>query len=71
MVLAEISDNGHGISAKDLNLIFKPFYTSKAKGLGLGLPLVRRVIERLGGTVEVESHTGKGTTVCLHLPIWK
>lgn len=69
-VIAEIRDNGPGITPKEMGLIFKPFFTSKAKGLGLGLPLVRRVIERLGGSVELESTPGDGTIVRLHFPLW-
>jgi signal transduction histidine kinase len=68
-VIAELTDTGPGIRPADMNLIFKPFFTNKAKGLGLGLPLVRRVVERLGGTVEVASKLGHGTTVLLKLPV--
>lgn len=71
LVLAEVKDNGPGIAPADMGSLFKPFFTSKSKGLGLGLPLVRRVIERLGGTVELDSAPGQGTAVRLHLPIWK
>jgi signal transduction histidine kinase len=67
-VIAEIRDNGPGISQEYLGLIFKAFYTTKTKGLGLGLPLVRRVVERLGGTVELNSAPGAGTSVRLCLP---
>lgn len=70
-VLAEIRDNGPGIPPDDMDRIFKPFFTSKTKGLGLGLPLVRRVVERLGGSVEVESAPGEGTAVRLELPAWE
>lgn len=70
-VIAEIRDNGPGITPKNMGLIFKPFFTSKTKGLGLGLPLVRRVVERLGGSVDVDSSPGEGTTVRLNLPLWK
>jgi signal transduction histidine kinase len=69
-VIAEIRDNGPGITPNAMGSIFKPFFTSKAKGLGLGLPLVRRVIERLGGSVELESAPGKGTAVRLNFPLW-
>lgn len=69
LVIAEIRDNGPGISPSEMGSIFKPFFTSKAKGLGLGLPLVRRVIERLGGSVELDSALGKGTAVRLNFPI--
>lgn len=71
IVVAEVQDNGPGISPDDMKQVFKPFFTSKAKGLGLGLPLVRRVIERLGGSVEVDSTPKAGTTIRLHLPIWR
>jgi signal transduction histidine kinase len=71
LVRAAISDNGPGIGRGDMGLLFKPFFTSKSKGLGLGLPLVRRVVERLGGSVELYSAPGKGTAVSLHLPVWK
>jgi signal transduction histidine kinase len=70
-VIAEISDNGPGIEAVDMGRVFKPFFTTKAKGLGLGLPLVRRVVERLGGSVEIISSPGRGTSVCLHLSTWE
>lgn len=66
-VIAEIADDGPGIASDSLGLIFKPFYTTKTRGLGLGLPLVRRVIERLGGHVEVISGQGRGTKVRLRL----
>lgn len=66
-VVAEIADNGPGIAPDALGMIFKPFYTSKTRGLGLGLPLVRRVVERLGGKVEVHSTPGQGTAVRLLL----
>lgn len=71
MVSAEVADNGPGIPEPDMARIFKPFFTSKTKGLGLGLPLVRRVVERLGGSVEVESTPSSGTVVRLLLPLWK
>lgn len=70
-VVVEITDTGPGIATSDVGQIFKPFYTNKPKGLGLGLPLVRRVVERLGGTVAVDSTPGTGTTVRLTLPVWK
>ena len=70
-VIAEVRDSGPGIAPADMSLIFKPPLAGKATGSGLGLPLVRRVIERLGGTVEVDSDLGKGTAVRLYLPAWK
>lgn len=62
-----ITDTGSGIAQDDLDKIFKPFHTTKAKGLGLGLPLARRIIERSGGTLYLSSTPGAGTTVHLLL----
>lgn len=66
-VCVEISDSGVGLPPEQAGRVFKPFFTTKQKGLGLGLPLVRRVIERLGGGVEFDSTPEQGTTVRLRL----
>jgi two-component system, NtrC family, sensor histidine kinase HydH len=60
-----LSDTGVGMSPDELSRIFRPFYTSKAKGLGLGLPLAKRIIERYGGRLSVHSRAGTGTTVAI------
>jgi PAS domain S-box-containing protein len=62
-----ISDSGAGIESEDLARIFEPFYTTK-KSSGLGLTISRNIIERHGGTIEVESETGVGTTFVVRLP---
>lgn len=67
LVVVEVRDNGPGLSPDAASQAFMPFFTSKAKGLGLGLPLVRRVIERLGGSVALSSQPGSGTTVRMSL----
>src|SRR5215213_597263 len=73
-VVIRISDNGLGISAKDLPRVFNRFDRVVEEGirgeaaLGLGLPLTRQFIEAHGGTVELESKKGKGTTVTLMIP---
>jgi len=66
----EVTDNGSGMTDEVRRRAFDVFYTTKTRGLGtgLGLPLVRRVVERAGGSVEVESRVGLGTTVRLRLP---
>lgn len=61
----EISDTGNGIDADDLGKIYQPFFTTKAKGLGVGLTLVRRIVKRFGGRVHIESTRGKGTVITL------
>ena len=67
--IVEVSDNGRGISEKDITRIFNPFFTTREAGTGLGLPAVRRIARAHGGGVEVKSSLGKGSTFTLHLPI--
>lgn len=63
-----IEDSGPGMTSQQLASAFKPFHTTKTKGMGVGLPLARRVVERFGGSVMIASHPGKGTTVDVLLP---
>jgi two-component system, NtrC family, sensor histidine kinase HydH len=62
-------DAGVGISAGDLKNLFIPFFTTKEKGTGLGLPISQRIIENHGGTIEVRSQPGEGATFTVLLPI--
>jgi len=64
-----VSDTGGGVSEADLDEIFKPFFTTKEQGTGLGLPAVSRIMRGHGGTCEVESKSGVGTTFTLKLPL--
>lgn len=64
-VTVKISDTGCGMSAKQLEMAFKPFHTTKRGGLGVGLVLVKRIMERFGGAVVLESREQAGTTVSL------
>jgi signal transduction histidine kinase len=70
-VLCEIEDEGSGIEAEHLPLIFEPFFTTKieGRGSGLGLSIVRGIVDALGGTISVQSVPGEGTTFTLSLPI--
>jgi signal transduction histidine kinase len=61
-------DNGAGIPAAELKNLFIPFYTTKEKGTGLGLPISQRIIENHGGTIEVRSRVGVGSTFTVVLP---
>ena len=61
----DIIDSGPGISPEVLGQVFRPFFTTKPKGLGLGLPLAKRIIERFGGSIRVDSRPEGGTTVTL------
>jgi len=65
----KIRDTGVGIPEKNRDMLFKPFFTTKAKGTGLGLPTSKTIIENHGGTIKVESVEGKGTTITVRLPI--
>jgi len=65
----EFHDNGSGIEAEQLHSIFQPFFTTKPRGLGLGLPLARRIVQRLGGQIAVESTPGQGTRIRLQVPL--
>jgi len=61
-VFITISDNGIGISKKDIPYIFDPFYSKKESGSGLGLSIVHNIIKEHGGRISVESEIGKGTS---------
>ena len=65
----QISDTGHGIAGEDLSRIFDPYFTTKSSGTGLGLAIAHNIIETMGGSIEVESQTGKGTTFTVTFPI--
>ncbi len=70
-VVIQISDTGPGIPRETLAKIFDPFFTTKevGKGTGLGLSISHSIIEKLGGTVTVDSEVGRGTTFTISLPI--
>lgn len=77
MITCTISDQGLGIAKKDIPYIFDKFYrvenpeTSEISGTGLGLPIVRHIIEAHGGKISVKSTPGKRTTFTLQLPVIK
>lgn len=62
------TDTGVGIPEENMSKIFTPFFTTKAKGVGLGLALCKRIIEQHRGEIEVKSEVGKGTTFTIKLP---
>src|SRR5262252_2467424 len=67
--VVEVTDNGRGIPAENLPNIFRPFYTTKGDGTGLGLSLARRIVEDHHGRINVTSTVGKGTTFAVLLPL--
>jgi two-component system, NtrC family, sensor histidine kinase HydH len=60
-----VTDTGSGMSPAELDLVFKPYYTTKRNGLGLGMALVKRIMERFGGAISLQSQRGEGTRVNL------
>jgi hypothetical protein len=69
MAVVEVADNGRGIPPDQLPNIFRPFYTTKGDGTGLGLSLARRIVEDHQGRIDVSSALGKGTTFAVVLPL--
>ncbi len=66
--LLTFKDTGVGISTGKLNRVFEAFYSTKSAGIGLGLHVTKRIITEHGGTIEIESKVGVGTTVYVRLP---
>ena len=64
----EISDNGCGMTEEQIANMFEPFYTTKSKGLGLGMSFASKVIEQHGGSILVDSRFGEGTRLIIKLP---
>ena len=67
--IIEVKDRGAGISPELKKQVFRPFFTSKNKGTGLGLPIARKIIEAHGGSISLESESGEGTVVTIRLPL--
>jgi signal transduction histidine kinase len=67
--LVSFHDTGVGIPQEDFSKLFSPFFTTKAKGQGLGLPVCKRLVEAHGGEITVESRLGEGTIFTVTLPM--
>ncbi len=61
----DVIDSGCGMSAAEMDLVFKPYYSTKCNGLGLGMSLAKRIMERFGGSILLHSRKGMGTRVSL------
>ncbi|GIW82388.1 MAG: hypothetical protein KatS3mg105_4195 [Gemmatales bacterium] len=64
-------DTGKGMNETVVTRIFRPFYTTRPDGSGLGLPTAKKIIEAHGGSIDVESEVSKGTKFTIHLPLAK
>ena len=67
-IKVEVEDNGKGIDPENLHNIFNPFYSTKESNLGLGLPIVHKIITSHRGQIEVDNHPGKGVNFIITLP---
>ena len=69
--LLSIRDNGTGMDEETLERVFDPFYTTKREGSGMGLPIVKKIVQSLDGKMEVYSFKGIGTQILMFFPEWK
>ncbi|HUE40583.1 MAG TPA: ATP-binding protein [Chthoniobacterales bacterium] len=67
-VVVRFTDSGGGMSPENLSRVFEPYFTTKTRGTGLGLLIVRRIVREHGGELSIESSAGKGLTVTIRLP---
>ncbi|MFQ5477222.1 MAG: ATP-binding protein [Candidatus Binatia bacterium] len=67
-VRLDVRDNGCGIDEEQLDNVFKPFFTTRSDGTGLGMPIAHQIVSRHGGFIEVFSRPGQGTTFSVFLP---
>jgi signal transduction histidine kinase len=63
-----VVDTGCGIPGENMEKLFQPLFTTKAKGQGLGLPVCKRFVEAHGGEITVESEVGRGSTFTIRIP---
>jgi two-component system sensor histidine kinase AtoS len=68
-LVVSVKDTGIGIKKEELARVFEPFYTTKSSGTGLGLAIAHRIMEAHGGTIQVSSTPGIGTTAVLTFPV--
>ena len=64
-----VADTGAGMPPENIRKLFEPLSTTKSRGRGLGLPIVKSMIEAHGGTITVESDVGRGSKFCISLPL--
>ncbi|MCK9295649.1 MAG: GAF domain-containing protein [Desulfobulbaceae bacterium] len=69
MVAFAVTDTGAGIAAENMARLFEPLFTTKVRGIGLGLAVSRKLVENNGGMIGVRNETGGGATFTVHLPI--
>ncbi|MEO0253686.1 MAG: ATP-binding protein, partial [candidate division WOR-3 bacterium] len=68
-IIVEVEDNGIGIKKEDIDKIFEPFFTTKPKGTGIGLAIVKKILEYHLWEIGVQSEVGKGTIFKIKIPL--
>jgi PAS domain S-box-containing protein len=68
-LIIKVEDNGCGIKPDDMKMLFKPLFTTKSEGLGLGLTYCKKIIESHSGQISIDSKINKGTTIQIKIPI--
>jgi two-component system sensor histidine kinase PilS (NtrC family) len=71
LAVLEFEDSGPGMSPELQDRIFEPFFTTKQDGTGLGLAVVRQIVEQHGGSIEIASEVGRGTCFRVLIPLWE
>jgi PAS domain S-box-containing protein len=71
LVQVRVCDNGRGMSTSERQNLFRPFFTSKPHGTGLGLVIIKKMLAKMNSTIRIESSSGWGTTVSMYLPSGK
>jgi nitrogen fixation/metabolism regulation signal transduction histidine kinase len=69
LVLAEVTDTGHGIGRGDFSKLFQPYFSTRGRGTGLGLAIVQRIVSDHGGRIRAEANRPQGARFTLELPI--
>jgi signal transduction histidine kinase len=69
MVAMAVTDTGPGIAAENMARLFEPLFTTKARGIGLGLAVSRKLVEANGGRIEAGSEPDRGATFTVFLPV--
>ena len=68
-VIAQVIDTGGGIEKSHIEKLFEPFFSTKVKGVGLGLAIAKEIIENHKGMIDIESRLGHGTTFIIRMPV--
>ncbi|MFA7446540.1 MAG: HAMP domain-containing sensor histidine kinase, partial [Flavobacteriaceae bacterium] len=70
-IVIAVKDNGKGISIEDKSRIFEPKFTTKTSGMGLGLGIIKNIVESYKGEISFETEIGKGTTFYVEFPVYE